>query len=339
MNLNRPANFADEGHLTIYTSLEFDQVERYLASFRQTYPNIDVSYERLSDGQIIERLRQENGNSRADVLWSLGCSHVLVAESQQLLLPYQPAGYERITSAFRNAQDPPDWVGHASWMVALCVNPARLAPFELSQLTSWESLLDPALQGKIVAPNPETSGTGFELVGATLQRLGLDAGWQFLTGLDKNVSSYTISGAEPCRRVVSAASNAAIGISYDYVAVTTGGEVRAVFLPASGYEVATVALTPRALRNSPARTFENWSLGDAAMGLYAQDFSVTAAPANPLTRPGFPPSPERFLKMLAASGQKRVYGGFLDRSILLFRSKSRHDGRWEFLFPFDAQLF
>src|SRR5262245_39633151 len=87
-DVDRPANFADEGHIIVYTSLENDQIQRYLASFGQLYPNIDVSFERLSDGQIVERLTQEAGNPRADLVWSLGRSNVQVVESMNLLLPF-----------------------------------------------------------------------------------------------------------------------------------------------------------------------------------------------------------------------------------------------------------
>jgi iron(III) transport system substrate-binding protein len=293
-DVDRPANFADEGHIRIYSSLEVDQIERYLFQFSAQYPNIDVSYERLSDGEIVSRLTAERDNPRADVVWAVGRSNIHVLESAGLLIANKPRGYDRIGSAFRDAQDPPEWIGLHAWMVALCVNPQRLAPLDISQLTSWDSLKDPLLQGKIVAPNPETSGTGYEIAGATLQRLGMDAGWQYLSELDRNISSYTRSGAEPCRRVTAPGSSAAIGISYDYVAVTAGAAVRSLFLQNSGYEVGTVALTPRSLPNAPARTFESWSLSEDAMNLYSQDFSSTAAPANPLTRPGFPPFPESY---------------------------------------------
>lgn len=80
--------------------------------------------------------------------------------------------------------------------------------------TSWEDLTKPEYAGKIVMPNPASSGTGFLDVSAWLQLFGEDKGWAFMDGLHKNIGAYTHSGSKPCN--MAAAGEYTIGVSFDY---------------------------------------------------------------------------------------------------------------------------
>ncbi len=88
--------------------------------------------------------------------------------------------------------------------------------------------------GKIVMPNPASSGTGFLDVSAWLQIFGEEKGWAYMDALHKNIGSYTHSGSKPCN--MAAAGEFPIGVSFDYRAAklkADGAPVEAVF-PSEG---------------------------------------------------------------------------------------------------------
>ena len=80
---------------------------------------------------------------------------------------------------------------------------------KLPKPTSWQDLTKPVYAGKIVMPNPASSGTGFLDVSAWLQIFGEEKGWAYMDALHKNIGSYTHSGSKPCNLAARASSRSA----------------------------------------------------------------------------------------------------------------------------------
>lgn len=112
--------------ITVYTALEDDQIQNYLTLFQQEHPDIKVNTVRDSTGIVTAKLLAEKDNPRADVVWGLAVSSLLVADSQGMLEPYAPTGLERVRSQFRDERNPPHWVGIDAWMSAFCVNTVEM---------------------------------------------------------------------------------------------------------------------------------------------------------------------------------------------------------------------
>lgn len=297
---------ATSGELTIYTALEDDQLERYLTSFREQYPDISINLVRDSTGIITARLLAEKDNPQADVVWGLAATSLLVLDAEGMLEPYAPEGLDRVNPLYRDPNEVPTWVGIDAWMSAFCVNTIEMEALGLEMPESWEDLLDPQYEGQIVMSNPNSSGTGFLSVSAILQLLGdedtasadynvlEDAGWDYLDGLHNNIAVYTHSGSKPCR--MAGAGEFPIGISFGYranIQREAGEPVAGVFpTEGSGWDLEANALVKKDEINPAAYTFLDWAIGDEVMAEYAQSFAITAVPTDREVPEGFPEDAE-----------------------------------------------
>ena len=196
--------------LTVYTALEADQLKAYQAAFEKKNPDIKIQWVRDSTGIITAKLLAEKNNPKADAVWGLAGSSLGLMASQDMLQPYAPQGLDKIAAKMRDQNNPPSWVGMDGFAAALCVNTIELEKNKLPMPTSWEDLTKPEYAGKIVMPNPASSGTGFLDVSAWLQLFGEDKGWAFMDGLHKNIGAYTHSGSKPCN--MAAAGDASFAI-------------------------------------------------------------------------------------------------------------------------------
>ena len=150
--------------ITVYTALENEQVDKYLASFRAHHPDIKVNIVRDSTGIITARLLAEGANTSADLVWGTAASSLLVLEERGMLTPYAPAGLERVLPQFKDDANPPVWVGLNAWEAAFVYNTAEANVKNLPQIKSYQDLLRPEFRGEIIMSNPSSSGTGFLFV-------------------------------------------------------------------------------------------------------------------------------------------------------------------------------
>ncbi|MES1025333.1 putative 2-aminoethylphosphonate ABC transporter substrate-binding protein [Gloeocapsa sp. BRSZ] len=279
--------------ITVYTALEDDQIQNYLTLFQQEHPDIKVNTVRDSTGIVTAKLLAEKDNPRADVVWGLAVSSLLVADSQGMLEPYAPAGLERVRSQFRDERNPPHWVGIDAWMSAFCVNTVEMEKRNLPIPQSWADLTNPAYKNLIVMSNPASSGTGFLSVSAILQMMGEEKGWQYLDALHQNVAQYMHSGSRPCK--AAGAGEYPIGISFDYRAVTQkndGEPIEAVFpQEGSGWDIEANALVKKPQINPAAKTFLDWAITPAISQEYAKSFAVTAVKTDVPIPQGYPQEP------------------------------------------------
>jgi iron(III) transport system substrate-binding protein len=248
--------------LTVYTALEDDQIQGYLESWKQQYPDIKLNIVRDSTGIVTAKLLAEKDNPQADVVWGLAASSLLVADQAGLTEPYAPKGLEQVNPRFRDGNDPPKWVGIDVWMSAFCVNTIEAEKKNLPIPTSWEDLTKPEYRGQLVMPNPASSGTGYLSVSDILQRKGEDEGWQFLDALHENMAQYTHSGSKPCK--MAGTGEYPIGISFGYRAVKqkNDGEPIEPIFPAegSGWDVEANALIKKDNIKDISKTFLDWAI-------------------------------------------------------------------------------
>jgi iron(III) transport system substrate-binding protein len=269
--------------LVIYTAKENDEIEKYMPIAQAAMPDVQLEILRLSTGDLTARLLAEKDNPQADVIYGTAATSMMIFQEEGMLEPYAPKGVETILPQFKDANDPPYWVGVDAYVTAFCVNTALAQEKNLPIPQSWEDLLNPVYQGQIVMPSPASSGTGFMFVSSVLQGLGENEGWEYLKELDKNMAIYTKSGSAPCK--MAGAGEYTIGISFEFVAAQqiAAGAPLALVLPAegSGYEMEVSAIVKGTKKEEAAKQFLDWAISDEAMGLYAEYFGV-------LAKPGFP---------------------------------------------------
>jgi len=276
----KTAGEKNRGKITVYTALEDELVEKYLASFTAKYPDIDVNVVRESTGIITARLLAEKDNPQADAVWGTAASSLLILDDRNMLEPYAPAGVNGILPKFKSGKSVPTWVGIDVWETAFIVNTVELAKLGLkaSDIRSYDDLLMPKLKGHVVMSNPSSSGTGLLTVTGLLQLKGkgTDAGWNFLARLHENVYQYVHSGSKPAK--MAGAGECVIGVSFGYAGIKQKREglpVEIVF-PAegSGWDLEANALIKKKTVNPAAKIFLDWAISDDAMNLYKGSYPI-----------------------------------------------------------------
>ena len=272
----------DKGEITVYTALEDEQVEEYLAVFNDQYPEIKVNIVRESTGVITAKLLAERDSPQADVVWGTAASSLLVLDEQGMLEPYAPIGVESILAQFKSGKPVPTWVGNDVWETAFTVNTVELEKLGLraSDIKSYDDLLRTELKGHIVMPNPSSSGTGLLTVTGILQLKDSDAesGWDYLAKLHENIDQYVHSGSKPAK--MAGAGECVVGVSFGYAGIKQlrDGLPVVVIFPAegSGWDLEANALIKKDTIKPAAQTFLDWAISDDAMSLYKDNYPILA---------------------------------------------------------------
>ncbi|MGC4076157.1 MAG: putative 2-aminoethylphosphonate ABC transporter substrate-binding protein [Rubrivivax sp.] len=272
--------FAEKTTLNVYTALETDQLKAYQEGFNKAYPDIELKWTRDSTGIVTAKLLAEKDKPVADVIMGVAASSMVVFDREGMLQPYAPANLKAIQTRFRAAGAAPAWVGMDVWGAAICYNVVEAQKQGLPRIESWKDLLKPEFKGKIVMPNPNSSGTGFLDVTAWLQLFGEQGGWQYMDRLHDNVAVYTHSGSKPC--VLAGNGEFPVGISFEYRAnaVRSKGAPIDVIFPKEGlgWDLEAIAIVKGTPKLEAAKKLADWASTREANELYAKNFAITAIP-------------------------------------------------------------
>src|SRR5690606_25616065 len=108
--------------LTVYTSIEAEDLKRYAETFNKDHPDIKINWVRDSTGVITAKLLAEKNNPQADVVWGLAATSLLLLKSEGMFEPYAPKGVENLDPKFVDSSSPPQWTGMDAWIAAICFN-------------------------------------------------------------------------------------------------------------------------------------------------------------------------------------------------------------------------
>lgn len=271
---------ANAGVITVYTSLEADQLPSYTASFKKAYPDVTVKWVRDSTGVITAKLLAEKNNPKADVVAGLALTSLMALDRQNMLMPYAPVGVQKLDKRFVSDKKVPTWVGLSAYEAALCVNSIELKKRKLPLPQTWQDLTKPIYKGLIVMPNPESSGTGYLNVSSWLQMMGEQKGWAYMDALNKNVKQYIHSGSKPCKMV--AQGEAVVGVSFGYrtaLLKQKGAPIDLVFPKEGlGWDMEAAAIVKGTKNLTDAQKFMNWAVSKDANVLAASQSAVVAYP-------------------------------------------------------------
>lgn len=272
--------FAQKTVLNVYTALETDQIKAYQESFNKSYPDVEIKWTRDSTGIITAKFLAEKAKPVADVVMGVAASSMSVFDREGLLQGYAPANLKAVNPRFTAGGAQPTWVGMNVFGAAICYNVAEAMKQGLPKIESWKDLLRPEFKGKVVMPNPASSGTGFLDVTAWLQMFGEQGGWDYMDGLHQNVAVYTHSGSKPC--VMAGAGEFPVGISFEYRAnvVRTKGAPIDVLFPKEGlgWDLEFIGIVKGTTKLDAAKKLADWASTREANELYAKNFAITAIP-------------------------------------------------------------
>ncbi len=286
---------AQATRLTVYTALENDQLGPYKAAFEADNPGITIDWVRDSTGVITARVLAEKENPRADVIWGLAVTSVLIFDDQNMLLPYTPKGVDALKPAFRDTKNPMTWTGMDAFLSVICYNTVEARKRLLRAPSSWRDLLKPEYKGRIVMPNPASSGTGYLTIAAWLQIFGEEKGWAYMDKLHENIGVYLHSGSAPCVRA--AQGEYAIGIAFDArgALLKQQGAPIEVIIPkeGAGWDMEATGIV-RGTRNvAAAQRLADWSVTRKANEMYNKWYAIVAYPGLTEVPPFYPPKAEK----------------------------------------------
>ncbi len=281
---------AQKTQLTVYTALETDQLKAYTEGFNKAYPNIEITWVRDSTGIITAKILAEKAAPKADVIMGVAATSMAIFAEEGLLLPFAPAGLDRIPPQYRDTANPPRWVGMDVWGATICFNTVEAAKKNIPKPETWKDLTKPVYKGQVVMPHPASSGTGFFDVTAWLQVFGEAEGWKYMDGLHENIAQYMHSGSRPC--AAAAAGEYVVGISFEYRAnreKARGAPVELVFPKEGlGWDLEAIGIVKTTQRLDAAKSLVNWSITNDAMALYAANFAIVAVPSLSKPLPNVP---------------------------------------------------
>ncbi|WP_240776197.1 putative 2-aminoethylphosphonate ABC transporter substrate-binding protein [Nitrincola alkalilacustris] len=266
--------------LTVYTAVESDDLQKYAARFNQAHPDIQIRWVRDSTGVMTARLMAEKENPRADVIWGLAATSLLLLDNEGMLHPYAPKGVEKLDPKFVDNNETPAWVGMDAWVAAICYNTIEGERQGVPMPTSWEDLTRPEYEGHVIMPNPSSSGTGYLDVASWMQLWGEDKAWDFMDKLHNNVSRYTHSGSAPCN--LAGSGEAVVGVSFAFRAArlkSQGAPIEVVF-PSEGlgWDMEAAAIVKGTQNLEAAKTLMDWAVSQDANELYNEGYAVVAMP-------------------------------------------------------------
>jgi iron(III) transport system substrate-binding protein len=310
------------GSVNVYTALEDDIIQAYLASFYEKYPNVAINITRDATGTIVSKLIAEKDNPIADVVWGTAVTSILSLEDYDLIEPYTPEGADRLLPQFKDKQEPLRWAGIEVPESAMIVNTVELEKLGLEVPHTFDELIEPEYKGLIVAPDPTISGTGLLILSGLLEMKGQEEGWKYLDALNENIAQYPPSGSKPAKMVD--AGEAVIGLSMGYRCVKLAREnpdCEVVFFPdGSGWDVEANLLIKKAEIKPEAKLFLDWAISDPALEACRQEYPVVSTGSNGTVPEGYNQdpvlnlSPEIDLYSIAA-GREAFFTTFTERSL------------------------
>ena len=276
--------------LTVYTAIAAADRMKYADRFNQDHPEVEITWVGGSTGIITAKLLGEKDNPRADIVWQLAATSLMLLDAEGMLEPYAPRGSDQILRHFRDPKLPSAWTGTDAWIAVVCYNTVEAAKYNLPRPRSWRALLDPVYKRHLAMPDPASSGTGFLDVSSWIQMFGERAGWEYMDALHENVWVYTHSGSQPAK--MAATGEITIGISYaDKCArlKSKGAPVDLIFPNEGiGWEMEAVAILKGTKKLEAAKKLADWAISRKAMAMYNETYPVVAIPGVAKPRENYP---------------------------------------------------
>lgn len=285
------ASASERTKLVVYTALEPEQHAPFKQAIEAAIPEVEIIWVWGQTGALTNRILAEGEAVQADMIVGLAATSLITFKALGLLMPYRPSGAERLRHLLRDADPAYAWTGMDAYLGVICLNEDQARRERVSEPSFWRDLLQPHWQGRLVMPNPVTTGTGYLLVANWIQTMGEAAAWRFMDDLDRNVVAYRAAASTPCEEVATGAF--LIGMSYDMRAATLkqGGAPIRILVPLDGvgWEVEAAAIFAGTKHGEMARRVADWVASPGANALYADTFAVVADPTIARGPSSYPP--------------------------------------------------
>lgn len=221
-------NEGGSGELILYTTVSQAHYDIAIAKFNEHYPNIKVYYTYGGAGDCKARIQAEASNPQADAMFG-GLQYADLAAYGDYFETYVSVNDYKMQEGYHNTSGKLTF--HDIQIPCLVVNDALEAELGI-KVTGWNSLLDPALYGKVVMANPTSSSSAWNNLQCLLTDFGgweSEEAWDYIAKLMQNGLVVVSSSSVPGKSTL--AGEYVVGLSYEPAIVklldagTTGGHM------------------------------------------------------------------------------------------------------------------
>ena len=252
-----------KGRLVVYCSATNAMCEAETQAFGAKY-DVKVSVVRNGSGSMLAKIDAEKDNPQADVWYGGTLDPQSQAGEKGLLQPYASPNLKDIMEKIR---DPAKVKGNMSsaiyiGILGFGVNTERLKSKNLPIPACWSDLTKPEYKDEVQIADPQSSGTAYTALATFIQLWNEDKAFEYLRGLNNNVSQYTKSGITPSRNAARGETAIGIGFLHDYVLEKEKGAPLQLIVPCegTGYEIGGVSILKGARNLENAKLFVDWAL-------------------------------------------------------------------------------
>lgn len=247
--------------LSLYTSSPKDQYEPAVSAFKKTGYEVEVVS--AGTGELIKRIQAEGANPLADVQWGgLGQSVAPALASFAEFVPADDASF--LPDYQSKAGGDKRLVPFSIMLNSLMVNTKQTGG---ATVEGWESLLDPALKGKIAFADPAKSSSSLSQIVNMLHAMGNgnpEDGWGYVEKFAKQLDNKMQGSSSNVFNMVSTGEYA-VGVTNETNAVKYAAlqsEIKTVY-PKEGTMVLAdyVMLIKNAKNTESGKAFINYLTG------------------------------------------------------------------------------
>lgn len=245
----------NEEKLIFYAGVEEDHALLVATEFEKE-TGIKTEFVRMSNGEILARLKAEKNNMVASVWYGGPVDGMIAANEAGLLEKYVSPLANEIPEKFRDKDGM--WTGIYTNYLGFISNKKLLQEKGLEAPTSWNDLLNEKLKNEIVMAHPGASGTAYAVLATLVQMYGEENAINYLKELNGQIRQYTKSGSAPAR--MAGSSEIAVGIGFlgqglKYIYEGYNDIVLSVPKEGTGYELGAVSLLKNAPNQEAAKKF------------------------------------------------------------------------------------
>jgi iron(III) transport system substrate-binding protein len=219
---------AQAGEVVLYSSNSVEAINTVTDEFNKKYPDIKISPVRGSTGAMMQRIKAEAANPKADIFWSGGFSSLGVY--REFFAPYRAPESVAVAANFRGPDDL--WLGTNAHVMVIMVNKKGLKGDAAPK--GWKDLADAKWKDRLVIGDPEKTSSSFATLWGINETLGKDA----VTGIAKNAT--IVNTASGVYEGV-AKGEFAVGLTMEYAAqeyVAGGQKEIEIIYPVEGTFIA-----------------------------------------------------------------------------------------------------
>ena len=171
--------------LVLYSTMTDSDLDALLTCFGEAYPDITVEFITGSVGEMTAKIAAESENPQGDLLWG----GLQDSDGEQYANLFEPWISEYVKDNLPNyiSCNSCYSINHLS-PVCFCVNKELEAELGLN-IQSYEDLLDPALKGKVVLSDPNSSSAAWNNLCNIMAVYGFDTeeAWDYIAKLMENL--------------------------------------------------------------------------------------------------------------------------------------------------------